>query len=234
MKISRSALLFLAAITASAGCTPTVSSDPVVNGGETAAGEEANPEGSVDVAVGSVVLESDCPDSPVIDPSVPASTVVPPAPAKRAKPRPPGAAAPADAPVAGAVPSRRRCQQSTLQLTFENHGAASAKVGIVEVRLHDVLTEQLVATLPSRMPSKWSEADNAYGAWDQNLAASSSARTSYRIKPPSWPAVEAKLDGKLSRGRTYNVEVSVEINGLPASARSAEFTRPPIMPMPPT
>lgn len=252
MKISHHAILVLASLTALAGCTSTVSNDPKVNGGEVAPDEKTNTpdekkvEASVDVAVGSVLLQSDCRDPSVIDPSVPASTVAPPAasrppksrtpaaPAKRALPMSPGVTAPGAPRKPGVAVNSRKCQQSTLQLTFDNRGSAPAKVSIVEVTLRDVETDQVVATLPSRKPSQWSDADNAYVSWDQSLAATSSARTSYRIKPPSWSAVEAKLDGKPSRGRTYDVEVSLLIDGAPATARSAEFTRPPIMPMPPT
>ncbi len=247
MNISRPTLLFLAALTALAGCAPTVSNDPKVNakvnakvnGGETAASDDSGKpdedkaEPSVEVAVGSVLLEGDCPDPPVVDPSVPAS-IAPSAPAKRRKPKSPSVIAPGEAPPAGVASRRRRCQQSTLQLTFDNHGTAPVKVSVVEIRLRDVQTDKQVATLPSRMPSKWSEADNAYVNWDENLVATSSARTSYRIKPPSWSAVEAKLEGAASRGRTYDVEVSLEVNGAPTTARSAEFTRPPFIPMPPT
>ena len=241
MRTSHCATLVLAALTALAGCTSTVPKDPKVNGGEIATGDDAKPEALVDVAVavavGSVLLESDCPDPSVIDPAVPASTVAPPAPSMRPARRalPPSAPAkPAEGPMPGVAVNRRPCQQSTLQLTFDNRGSAPAKVSIVEVTLRDVETDQVVATLPSRKPSKWSDDDNAYASWDQSLAASSSARTSYRIKPPSWSAVEAKLEGKASRGRTYDVEVSLQIDGEAATARSAEFTRPPVMPMPPT
>ncbi len=236
MKISLPALLILATLTALAGCAPTVSGDPKVKGGETAAGDESDKpvESPVEVAVGSVLLESDCPDPPAPGSSIPASTAPPAAPAKRAKPQSPSVVAPSEAPSDSPAPRRHRCQQSTLQLTFDNAGEAPAKVSVVEIKLRDVQTDQVVATLPSRMPSKWSEADNAYAKWDERVAATSSARTSYRIKPPSWSAVEAKLEGKASRGRTYDVEVSLEIDGVATTARSAEFTRPPVMPMPPT
>jgi len=243
MKTLRPALVLLVTLTALPGCAPTVSNDPKVNGGETAAGDESDkpdeetPQPSVAVAVGSVLLESDCPDPPTAGSSIPASIAPSMAPAKPAK-RSPAASAPASVPPmpgdSVAPPRRRRCKQSTLQITFENSAEAPAKVRVVEVRLRDVKTDQEVATLPSRMPSKWSEADNAYADWNEDLAAASSARASYRIKPPSWSAVEAKLDGEASRGRTYSVEVSVEIGGVATTARSAEFTRPPIVPMPPT
>lgn len=244
MKISHHAILVLAALTAAAGCTTTVSKEPKVNGGDVAADDkeevdekdkpdEKKVDAPVEVAVGSVFLENDCPDPPAADPSVPAS-IAPAAPAKRAPPVSPGVTAPSVRREPGMAVARRACRQSTLQLTFDNRGAAPAKVSIVEVTLRDVQTDQVVATLPSRKPSQWSETDNAYASWDENLAATSSARTSYRIKPPSWSAVEAKLDGKPSRGRTYDVEVSLLINGVPTTARSAEFNRPPIVPMPPT
>ncbi len=196
--------------------------------------DEKKPEASVDVAVGSVLLENDCPDPPATDSAVPASIAPPAAPAKEAMPVSPGVTAPSAQQRPGVGVARRACQQSTLQLTFENAGTVPAKVSVVEVRLRDVKTDRQVATLPSRMPSVWSETDNAYAQWDENLAASSSARTSYRIKPPSWSDVEAKLDGEASRGRTYSVEVSLQVNGVAVTARSAEFTRPPVVPMPPT
>ncbi|MGH1347996.1 MAG: hypothetical protein ACRBN8_40955 [Nannocystales bacterium] len=239
MKTLRPAILLLATLAPLPGCAPTVSNDATASGGKTAAdgGTNRPEEAAVVVAVGSVLLESDCPDPPPAKPSAPESMAPSAAPAKPVK-RSTAASAPAEVPPmpgdSVAPPRRRRCQQSTLQITFENKAETSTKVRVVEVRLRDVQTDQQVATLASRKPSKWSEADNAYTAWDENLAGGSSARTSYRIKPPSWSSVEARLEGKPSRGRTYDVEVAVEVDGSPTTARSAEFTRPPIVPMPPT
>ena len=247
MTISHHAILVLAALTAAVGCTSTVAKDPKVNGGEVVADEkekkpeekkpeERKPEEKealVDVAVGSVLLERDCPDPPDVAHPAPAS-VVPPASRRPVRPVSPGVTARSVPRKPGVAENSRTCRQSTLQITFDNRGTAPAEVSITEVTMRDVETDQVVAALPSRGPSKWSDADNAYAKWDQNIAATTSARTSYRIKPPSWSAVEAKLDGKPSRGRTYDVEVSLRIDGVPATARSAEFTRPPIVPMPPT
>ncbi|MBL4684288.1 MAG: hypothetical protein JKY37_06845 [Nannocystaceae bacterium] len=244
MQINPQTLLVLATLCCTVGgCTTAVSNEPSVNGGRPV-GEGSVHEPDVkpvadplEVAVGSVLLEGDCPDPPgAAKPSEPAS-----APAKDAMPKPtkrtkrtkPGSVR-AEAPMQGVAMARRACRQSTLQLTFDNRGTTNAKVSIVEITLRDVKTDSVVATLPSRMPSKWSEADNAYTAWDQSVAATSSARTSYKITPPSWSAVESKLDGQSSRGRTYDVEVSVEVDGVATTVRSPEFNRPPVVPMPPT
>lgn len=247
MKSSHHAILVLAALTAAAGCTSTVSKAPKENGEEAAAEEneekpeekkpeEKKPEEKevlVDVAVGSVLLERDCPDPAAADSPAPTS-VAPPASKRPASRISPGVTAPGVRRQPGVAVTSRTCRQSTLQITFDNRGANPAKVSIVEVTMRDVETDQVVATLPSRWPSKWSDADNAYTKWDESVAATTSARTSYRIKPPSWTAVEAKLGGKPSRGRVYEVDVSLQVDGAPATARSAEFTRPPIVPMPPT
>lgn len=190
------------------------------------------PLAQVTVAVGSVLLRDDCPGSdPVgaLDPLIPASTVPPaeapavmPRSAAKRKPGPPGAS------------PRRGCEQSTLQLTFDNPTGQPAEVRVIQVRLRDTATGTVVATLDARAPTQWSESSNAYAPWDQRVDASTSVKSSYRIKPPRWSAVQSKLGGVNSRHRTFEVEVAVAINGRKVTAHSAGFTRPPVVPMPPT
>ena len=231
------ALFIVAALTACTSSEAPVESgqpqanDGAQNGGAQIPGDKtAAPE--LSVVVGSVLLEQDCPD-PVVAPDEPAAAQ--PADARPASPAvvpPPGVVAPAKR-APGAV-ARRACRQSTVQLQFENKGGSDAGVRVVEVRLRDIKTATVVATLPSRLPTAWSDADNAYRPWDENVGPKASVRTSYSIKPPTWSSVEGKLDNVSSYDRTFAVEVVVDSGGKELTAVSPEFSRPPVMPMPPT
>ena len=189
---------------------------------------------AVQIAIASVTLDEDCPDpepaaSP--SPSTPAARsedMPPPPPAKRSPPMPPR---PGEAP--SAVAYRRACQPSTLQLRFTNTGKATAAVRIASIQLHDVRSKGVLASVAARLPSAFSDA-GAYTPWDERLAAGAEFHASYRLTPPDWSTVEAKLGGGTSRGREFELEVTFEIDGKPMTVRSPAFSRPPEIIMPPT
>jgi len=180
-------------------------------------------QANVAIAVASVQLEDNCGDPPSAPP--PASE----APAAPARPQKRNPAAGASAfPGSNA---RIACQQSTMQLRFTNEGDAAVSIAIAAVELHDVQSASLLAPVPSRLPAAFTT-DGSYQPWDGRLAAGAQFHASYRLTPPSWSMVDAKLGN--SRGRELVLEITVEVDGEPTTVRSPAFVRPPELVMPPT
>ncbi len=186
---------------------------------------------AVQIAVASVQLDQDCPDPP-------ASAVVPTAGA-RATPRSmpaPVPNKPGDSPAESmsAAAYRMSCAQSTLQMKLTNAGKAGAEIRIASINVRDVQSDSVLAPVKSRGPSAWNAA-STYEAWDEKIAGGAEMQVSYRLTPPDWYALEGKLGGGASsRGREFDLEVTVEVDGKPVTVRSPAFRRPPEIIVPAT
>lgn len=225
-----------------AGCTPTPkdapSSDapppaepsPAISDGAIAEPEpQAATATAVRVAFGSITLRQDCPDPPQAGGP---EAVAPAAPAKRAPPS--DSARPGAQGEPGARPfERRTCQQSAIQLTFTNPGAEAASVEISEITVL-VPSHDKSATVSFRGPARWSPDANRYAPWDEKLEPNATARTTYRITPPSFPELERALGPDAIQGLPLNVVVTVKVDGKATITASGDFVPPPDMPIPPT
>lgn len=113
------------------------------------------------------------------------------------------------------------CVQSTLQLSFIGQGDFASKVAIKELRLLAASGQDL-GTVKTRLATQWQ--NNGYLPWDQQLQPNTDLKAGYKITPPDWTAVGAKLGGS-SYGVMFVLEVEVEIDGVKQTVRSAQFVR---------
>jgi hypothetical protein len=173
----------------------------------------------VRVAISSVLVEDDCPE------------VTPPAPTQAPMRRPP----PGDAPP-GVVASKARwaCQQSAMQVSFDNVGKRDADVRIEAVRMIDLANDRSVATLVAREPRSWSDGASAYADWNQHVIAGKQIAASYELSAPDWGRVAGMISGGDLATHAFALEVEVAIDGATTTVRSPEFTRPPVHVTPPT
>jgi hypothetical protein len=173
----------------------------------------------VRVAISSVLVEDDCPET-----TPPAPTQ---APMRRA---PPGSTPP------GVVASKARwsCQQSAMQVSFDNVGKRDANVRIEAVRMIDLASDRSVATLVAREPRAWSDGASGYGDWDQRVVAGKQVAASYELTAPEWGRVAGMIGNGDLATHAFALEVEVAIDGATTTVRSPEFTRPPVHVTPPT
>lgn len=204
--------LFLAA-----ACTPLEAPTGQQPTGEPAVVDVATPtppaaRPSVVAAVGSVRLEQDCPDPP----SVSAHTEA----AQAAR----SVHALADSAEREGKRSPHACDQSTVQMSLDNTGASAARVTIASISLRDLQSDGIVAPVASRGPSVFGP-ESTYVPWDETVAGKTTVQVSYRLTPPDWGAVEAKLGGSSSQTRDFALEVTLEVDGKPLTVRSPAFRR---------
>jgi len=186
--------------------------------GSTSTAIQTPASSDVRAAISSVVVEGDCPEA-------------------SAKPTAPAAAAPmrpGDV-AAGKAVWHPPCQQSLMQLSFENVGKRDAIVQVKGVRMIDVANDRSVAQLDAREPTVWNDASGGYLAWNERLSIGAKLGTSYELSAPDWNDVQRKIggDGDLWT-RSFVLEVDVGIDGDTTTLRSPEFTRPPRHVSPPT
>jgi hypothetical protein len=194
---------------------------------------EPQGDATVKVAIASVVLDEDCrPPAPpeTVAPAqrepprdVPAAPATPPMP----EPSAPGVVAPGPS----EVPS---CNQSVLQVSFDNPGPRAAGVSITSVRVIDPATDRSVAAVSAREPTAWSGAA-IYKRWDQQLAPGKQTHASWFLSAPDWSAIQSAVGSAVDvRTHAFELEVTFAIAGKATAVRSPQFTRPPEIVMPPT
>lgn len=170
---------------------------------------------AVKVAIASVQLLEDCPD-PAPTPAASASAE---APARMSQAK--------RAPGAGDVAQRRRCSQSTVQLSVRSDAAGQLR--IEGVRVLDANSKRIVGPAQLRGPTRWSEADGIYTPWDERTVAGTELRISYKLGDPDMSRA-AELVGP--EFNTYVgpflLELDVSIDGHRQTIRSPEFTREPV------
>lgn len=100
------------------------------------------------------------------------------------------------------------CRQSSMQLQFS--AFEKSEVSILDVRLIDPKTGQVLERLKSREPQQWS--GDAYISWDQVLQPTVVLKASYKLSAPSYNYPGAG-DSRFGYASKYTVEVDVLING---------------------
>ena len=206
-----------------AACTSldsTTARGPATSPARETVGQDVPPpppaKSQVSAAVGSVRLEQDCPDPVRVDAAATAEA----GPSEQAKSQHVSDSA------RGESDAKRSwtCDQSTLQIKLDSTGSAASQVRIASLVLRDLQTDGIVASVASRGPSAWGP-DSTYVPWNESIAAGAQMQVSYRLTPPDWGAVEAKLGGATSHAREFALEVTLEVDGKPLTVRSPGFRR---------
>ena len=109
-------------------------------------------------------------------------------------------------------PSRRACQQTTMQLTLTT--ADKSPVGgaeVVKVELLDEATKESFGDLAPRNPTVW--VAGSYRPWDGTVAPGDSLNVSYQLSAPNWS--DAKLGGSraAAAGKSFLLRVTLRIAG---------------------
>lgn len=157
------------------------------------------------VTLTSVRFADDCGGTPPWDaPAVTASAV----PAKASvAPASPAVMAPAEEEHAapGRVAARRRCEQTSMQLSV-----TAAQDTIVRVKSVEVFDEKgaSLGVIAASKPTRWSDANAAYEAWNEQVAAGQTALVSYVLQQPSFVSQYDERD------RTYTVKVVASVGGV--------------------
>lgn len=115
------------------------------------------------------------------------------------------------------------CRQSSMQIQVRAIGEGIAAVSVGRVRLLDARTGAFVQDLTARSPQVW-RAPGSYVAWDGNITAGETLRTSHALSAPSWSSGSAFRD---SDGRTYRIEVTLLVDGVARTIVSSELMREP-------
>ena len=215
-------LLFSLAVLA--GCTksgPAQESPPVTNPEPAVAPVTKPPAapaaktGSVDLL--SVTLADDCGGTPPWQAPAPAAPAAPAAPGPAAK----RSTSPADqAPRASMA--KRRCEQTSMQLSVVAGDAASISVKSVEL-FDDAGTS--IGKLTASHPTRWDEATSAYAAWDEKLPAGATSSVSYALSRPNWDSIGDRWN------KTYTLKTVVSVGGVDASAeKTVTLTAPTALP----
>lgn len=126
------------------------------------------------------------------------------------------------APCAPDVDCPSFCQQSGVQLDF-TVGAGSIEplpFRILEARLLDADTNELVDDLDTREPSTW--VDDAYASWDEQLISPSELSTSYKLSAPDWSDIGSRV---AAPSDFFILELDVEIDGEPRTLQSDPIAR---------
>lgn len=118
--------------------------------------------------------------------------------------------------------AKRRCEQTSMQLSITAADASNLKVKKVEL-FDDKGTS--LGTLAASKPTKWSEASASYEAWDETFAPGSIS-VSYVLAQPAWDGIADRWN------KTYTLKTVVSIGGADQSASkdvtlSAPTTLPP-------
>lgn len=142
-----------------------------------------------------------------------------------------GGTAPANAPKAksalkadsAGARARRRCEQTSMQLSITAAGASRIKVKSVE--LFDDTGKSLGKLAPST-PTRWSVDASMYEAWDETVPANSTTSVSYVLQQPDWDRIGNRWN------RTYTLKTVVSIGGVDRTAQkevtlSAPTSLPP-------
>ena len=119
------------------------------------------------------------------------------------------------------------CRQTSMQLLFvADSGTGSADVAVTRVRLLDDTTGAPAATLSSRDPQAWNDLRSRYETWDETVNYGASTRAMYKLSSPDWNSVGTATD-RFAYQRRFVLEVTVTINGVARTVRSAPAMREP-------
>jgi hypothetical protein len=113
------------------------------------------------------------------------------------------------------------CSQSSMQLAITGQGNSSSQFGIVAIRLLGPKGE-FVGTLEPRLPKIWKA--KGYAAWDQIIMPKTDVKASYKLALPNWSEVQDKIEGS-TYNTIFRLEVDIFIGSVPRILRSSEFVR---------
>jgi len=126
-----------------------------------------------------------------------------------------------DATAVSGARMKRRCEQTSMQLEVVAGDVATMHVKSVE--LFDDAGKSLGKLVPSK-PTRWSEANGIYEAWDESLAAGT-LNVSYVLSQPKWDQVGSRWN------RTYRLKTVVSIGGVDQAAqKDVTLTAPTTLP----
>lgn len=155
------------------------------------------------VTLTSVAFADDCGGTPPW--RAPIITAMAGVPAKPAKPAPVPAASEQMAAPAATPAQRRRCEQTSMQLSITATRATEVRVKSVEV--FDERGASL-GVLASSAPTRWSDAQAMYQPWNEKVDAAQTALVSYVLAQPSFVSHYDERD------RTYTVKVLASVGGI--------------------
>lgn len=118
--------------------------------------------------------------------------------------------------------AKRRCEQTSMQLSIVAGDAASIHVKSVE--LFDDAGKSL-GTLTADKPTKWDDASSTYAAWDETIAAGSTSSVSYVLSQPKWDQIGNRWN------RTYTLKTVVSVGGVDqATQKDVTLSAPTSLP----
>lgn len=115
------------------------------------------------------------------------------------------------------------CRQSSMQIQLRATGDGIAAVRVARVRLLDARTGTFLQDLTARGPQAWRD-PGGYVAWDGNITAPQTLRTSFALSAPNWYAITPSRE---QYSRSYRVEVTLEVDGVARVIVSPELMREP-------
>jgi hypothetical protein len=117
---------------------------------------------------------------------------------------------------------QRRCEQTSMQLSITATDAGKLQVKSVE--LFDDAGKSL-GTLTASKPTRWSDANGLYEAWDQTLTAGATSSVSYVLSQPAFEPGESRWN------RTYTLKTVLSIGGVDQTAqKDVTLTAPTTLP----
>jgi hypothetical protein len=129
-----------------------------------------------------------------------------------------------DEPKGKAKMARRRCEQTSMQLSVTAAaGGAPAKVQVKKVELFDQNGKSL-GVLAASKPTRWTD-KSMYEAWDESVAPDQKLSVSYVLAQPNWDAVPDRMN------KTYTVKATVSVGGGDQTvSKDVELRAPTILP----
>ena len=117
---------------------------------------------------------------------------------------------------------QRRCEQTSMQLSITAGDAG--KIQIKSVELFDDAGKSL-GTLAASKPTRWSDANGLYEAWDESVAAGTTSSVSYVLAQPKFDPGEARWN------RTYTLKTVLTVGGVDQTAqKDVTLTAPTTLP----
>ena len=116
------------------------------------------------------------------------------------------------------------CQQSNVQLSLTNAGAAAAKIAVVAVHLLDAATNTRLDDIDARNARIWN--GSMYTAWDATLAARMTANVTYDMSQIDWTTIGGGNPWNTFSKR-YKLEIVLRVDTSERTLVSGELSREP-------
>ena len=127
-----------------------------------------------------------------------------------------------DATYASGARAKRRCEQTSMQLAIIAGDAS--KIQVKSVELFDDAGKSL-GTLTASKPTRWSDPNGIYEAWDESVAAGSTSSVSYVLAQPKWDQIGNRWN------RTYTLKTVLSVGGVDQAAqKDVTLTAPTSLP----